>query len=611
MKKRKLLLLAITIVNLSLMNKGLSQENSIKIDINKINKDGYEVDFKKGFTIAFVNMDSKTENKIQYQVEGADGNPAKEITMLAEKLRTTKYELKILLKDDKLILTAADPTNPIEIDKNFFLIFNKDRIAIKNKFIESEQDKNSENNIIPYWQLVKKFEFKLSPFKVDPEKNGVIDETEILKDYPDANCLIYNAKTGKTKTYLNGKIVDKTKTVVNAGEPLVLVVANVNPAIYSVEVLDSTILMYNESNSLIETLLLSRAENWSGDNETVAQSKKINDEELKQYQTMKIKLLLARTEMKTLLENYYLSSPYGNECLKEKKKDALNYIDTSIERFFEDSGDKGSYKNLSFLQLVDLYLSPSGQDSVLNKELKILYKEFTINQPYITYYCPQVPKADKLDLRMTIEAKPLNPYPSLQKGSQFKKNSKNPTQTIYIKGFFKADISAGLYMGFKHDQTYTLAADSTITKNTTNTSDSTIYNKRIVNENTGTKEFGFASYLHLYHKCWTSVNLGLTLGAGISFSDKVRVRYFTGVSLLLGAHNRVCLSAGAVWGNYSNLSNQYKITKTIGQYDPLPSNYSKLEYVTRFRGTGFVSVSYNLPFLNRQSTGSKQTKKED
>lgn len=193
---------------------------------------------------------------------------------------------------------------------------------------------------------------------------------------------------------------------------------------------------------------------------------------------------------------------------------------------------------------------------------------------------------------LAITKKTNSPYPSLL-------DSKFPTQTVYVKNYFKVDISSGLFYGFMKNHSYSIAADSSIIKSSTG-ADSTKKGNHIVSENVGSNELGFASFVHLYYKWGNDVNVSLTLGAGVNFVTTVQPRYFTGVSLLLGHDNRFCVNTGIEFGNQKLLSDQY-VKDANGVYNVTPGT-SSIVYKTQFSHALFISLSYNLPFIKSKTS---------
>jgi hypothetical protein len=82
-----------------------------------------------------------------------------------------------------------------------------------------------------------------------------------------------------------------------------------------------------------------------------------------------------------------------------------------------------------------------------------------------------------------------------------------------------------------------------------------------------------------------------------SFAAK-RSRQFTwsNAGAVIGA-GRLCINGGVVWGNYEDLSN--RCIKKGDTYNTLKDTETSISYANRFKHAGFVSISYNLPFIKR------------
>jgi hypothetical protein len=361
--------------------------------------------------------------------------------------------------------------------------------------------------------------------------------------------------------------------VLKAGDPLVYIVKNVNPYLYDVELSDSAFLVNNESNALLNDKLFSKIEGQADD------GSKEKEEPDQAYLRAKAGLIALRAELGQLLENYRVMSRFAHNCIEEKKRLALGSIDSFLNNI-------GKHPVQSFSSFVDIYLDPASIDSSLNKNLKALYGEFWRSKYVIAYRFPEVPVADQVNFNLSIKRKKDSPYPDLLAAPKY------PTQTAYVKKFFKIDVSSGLYIAGFGNKEYTTRADSNL--NVT----PALRGSRIVKESSGNNEFGFASFLHFYYKTGVWTNVGFHIGAGINFKEDPQPRYFTGASLMLGSNNRLCLNSGLIWGNVKELSDQYP-REVDGNYRWLPVGETNLVIKNKFKNSWFVSISYNLPFLKR------------
>lgn len=593
-------------------------KNEWQIDLDDL-KAQYLIDFTKDLVVTFTAKDTKKQAvTISFK---KDEKP----TVLHAGVDPNKFPLSFKAEGGALVIQDASD-KPYKVVQTPFTVFVGDKeVKFEKKVISAERsvapgDEEEDNGPkVPYWSYLKgdSLKFSLAEFKLlTGTNNNCCDGCASCDDdaFVGNNRIIYDARSGLTyflnenttlnsnicntkASYQSYKINHRKKIKVSAHDPLVFIVENVNPALYDLELSDSAILANAETTALLESLLLGRSEGKPGSNNTdiqgeeeAAAKQKIDEEE---YLKVKTGLMLVKAEMWELLENLRKSSPYLHNCIQDKKRKALDKING-----YPGTLLKSRYASYSFIQLTDIFLNQETEDSTLNHQIKALYGEFVAASWKIAYRYPQVPETDQLHFKLSITAKPNSPYPSL-----LKVKMKHPTQTVYIKNFFKVDVSSGLYTGFMKDQTYVLQPDTVSVRNVANSGDSVTNIKRIVDEDVIRNEIGFASFLHLYYKYSNWFNIGGAVGAGISFDKTVRPRYFLGMSLLFGTSNRVCLNGGAVWGNYQQLSNQYKMTG--GQYNTLKDTESSLNYTTRFRNSWFVSVSYNLPFLTRKKSSTE------
>ena len=73
---------------------------------------------------------------------------------------------------------------------------------------------------------------------------------------------------------------------------------------------------------------------------------------------------------------------------------------------------------------------------------------------------------------------------------------------------------------------------------------------------------------------------------------------------MFGRNNRLSINTGVMWGQQKVLSNQY-IRKSDDFFNWIPVSEESLNYVNRLKSGGFVSISYNLPFLKRKPAEAK------
>ena len=412
-------------------------------------------------------------------------------------------------------------------------------------------------------------------------------------DKPTENARASNDKNKRSAAQCF-RVTNTRAIKLRANDPYVFQVKNVNPELYDVELVDTSFLMFNESNPMLEKFLLGKAEglDLQARGTESEKDKSVNDE----YLDVRAGLVLLNAEMAGLLEHLRISSRFLNNCLIQKKQEARGTIDGFIQTL-----GGGGYGNTSFWGFVDIFLDPgSALDSALNRQLKNNYRHFLTNKYELAYRFGRAPENDQINFTLKILRKESSPYPSLL-------NPKLPTQVAYVRNFFKVDVSSGLYYSKFDNQQYSVRRDSVQVSRAGGTFEDSV-GHQLVRENTGKGEIGFLSYLHFYYKFGTTVNIAGSMGVGISFEEKPQPRYFTGISVLIGRNNRIAFTGGLIWGNQQVLSDQYN-RKPDGSYKWLPVSETELKYNKRFTNKGFFSISYNLPFLKRKPV-SVETKNE-
>jgi hypothetical protein len=516
----------------------------------------------------------------------------KPVNMLQFILKSAGYEKA--KEGDKIVLQTSDKKTVI------IKIVNKKTAA------EAESDKSA-TPVTDYWKYHKEAKelhrlLNLEAFKISAD--FCCDACKGCEDtiFKYNNRIVYDALSGLTyfaKYKFNAK-KNESKDKVNklctpteaerkeiekaivrngnriklkAGDPVVFIVKNVNPAMYNTELSDSSFLVNIETNELLNSGLV---RTFSG------QGKKKDEEAVTQpddYLTVKSVLIRLNAEMKELVANYELMSRTANNCIQQKKAAALIQIDSVLFKLTE-------IKGLSLNGLADLYLT-SNEDKELSQSLKDLHHKLIGTNYTIAYRFPRVPEADQIHYFLSIIRKEnaAHRYPDLLA------KSKTPTQVAHVTGFFKVDVSSGLYYGALNDSKFSLRKDSTSTT-------PVVKGNRIVQEDVGKNEFGFASYVHLYYKFGAWVNAGLNIGAGVNFEDKPKPRYFAGASIMIGSNNRLCINGGAMWGKAETLSDQYP-KEADGSYKWLPESETQLQTKSKLKCGWFLSVSYNLPFLKK------------
>ncbi|HRI23955.1 MAG TPA: hypothetical protein PLZ45_04740, partial [Ferruginibacter sp.] len=249
------------------------------------------------------------------------------------------------------------------------------------------------------------------------------------------------------------------------------------------------------------------------------------------------------------------------------------------------------------------------EDRELFENLLKLYNDLHASYYRMITEIPAVPKdKDKVQFKFNIAARENTPYMSLVK---------HKTIDAYIVRNFRIDVSSGLYYAFNlQNNKYVVRPDSIVGRNTANTADSTLKTgNSIIREDIGNGEFGFASFIHFYRQHSPSFSWGGHIGAGVSLNDRVRPRYFGGLSFIFGRDNtRFVLNAGVVAGNVDRISDQYS-KNADGSFKWIPATEASVVTKTKFTAQPFLSISYNLPFRSKAKSTETVTppadKKED
>ncbi|MBK7376977.1 MAG: hypothetical protein IPJ02_15950 [Chitinophagaceae bacterium] len=165
-----------------------------------------------------------------------------------------------------------------------------------------------------------------------------------------------------------------------------------------------------------------------------------------------------------------------------------------------------------------------------------------------------------------------------------------------------------MYYAFNlQNNKYVVRADSIVGKNAANTADSTLKTgNSIFREDLGNGDFGFASFIHFYRRHSPSFSWGGHIGAGVSLNDRVRPRYFGGISFIFGRDNaRFVVNAGIVGGNVDRISDQYQ-KNADGTFKWIPTTETSVVTKTKFAVQPFVSVKVItcLSGLKQKSTST-------
>jgi len=173
------------------------------------------------------------------------------------------------------------------------------------------------------------------------------------------------------------------------------------------------------------------------------------------------------------------------------------------------------------------------------------------------------------------------------------------TYEYFNRGGFKIDFSAGLFLhglvdhrfttipttGF--DTTYTMGNPPVIDKITI------VPKGRILRERSDDFTVSMGVISHAYSRWGKRVNTGFSLGIITDKrEDDIRLKYLTGLSLLLGSEQRLVLSVGAIVGKANRLAEGLAEGDLV---DPAaPGEAINIQTRELFCKSWFVGVSYNF-----------------
>ena len=430
----------------------------------------------------------------------------------------------------------------------------------------------------------------------DSNKGGKkhCDTIREIKSPYDKNKIVYYTNRNETVYYDNNgitKTIDYEDIKVRAGRPLSFEIRNVNPDAFKVEITDTAIAYEVRPDTLLSLLPGVSEDNFITEADVTTKR-----------DIARAVLLIAYINLKEFFLNLQYSCIYEFNNNIERKIEARKRFDTFLKDNLSKNGNIGI--NQTLINELDTANSP--EDKELCESILALYNNLPASYYRMITQIPSVPKdKDLIRFKFNILARENTPYMSLVK---------EKTIDAYIVKNFRIDVSSGLYYAFNmQNEKFVLRADSIVGRNVGNTADSTLKNgNKITKEDPGNGEFGFASFIHFYRRCTPWFSWGGLIGAGLSLNDKLKPRYFSGLSFLYGRDNtRIALNVGIVGGNVDQLSDQYP-KELDGTLTWLPTSESGIVTKTKFVFQPFVSISYNLPFRSKKkSTEVVTTPKED
>lgn len=370
--------------------------------------------------------------------------------------------------------------------------------------------------------------------------------------------------------------VDKYPKV---GESMELVVANVNPYKYDVTITDEAINIHSASSAFLDAAF--------DPSKTKIVSKDGNQPEIDDVLDVLDKKISER------ITAYQKEGDCFNPCadivaviplIKAYITKVLSYDGTvALETFLAAKVDSK-------------FPNDSTDEKVIAERKRLLdiivkYTKFSHSPGgNIRYLIPQIKKVDQYIF--TVSATPKeNVYTS--------RRLVNQPVKVDIVGGLRADVTSGLFVTWLMDDKYNLSPVDSIA---VAGSDPVQYNKRrkIVKEDNGKLDFGVGALFHFYKKCSPDVNFALSLGAGMTVSEKPKLRYLLGGSVLVGRTNRLALTGGFAMGMAEELSDRYR-----GMYNDDGDLYTNgsdatVDMKKSFKTKPFIALSYSIPIFDKK-----------
>ncbi len=157
---------------------------------------------------------------------------------------------------------------------------------------------------------------------------------------------------------------------------------------------------------------------------------------------------------------------------------------------------------------------------------------------------------------------------------------KNYDYKVWIKGGWKIDFSAGIFLSSLRDRTFV-----TIKQESTENEGDNLY--KIIKEDQGKYEFGIGSTVNFNFRNASFTSFGGSVGGYVTSDQKFRL--IAGPTLILGKMERVIFSFGVVMGEISVLSSKVNLNDTfdLGSDGTVPT-------VQKFDFGHYFSFTYNL-----------------
>lgn len=413
-----------------------------------------------------------------------------------------------------------------------------------------------------------------------------------------ANYLIYSfcGNDDNNKLFYKKNCKGKFRPLV--GTPLSILLNPVpNPLRYDITITSKYNNYGMDTDPLLEDLLLNPSKFLPGAQAGGKDDEKLTEEEKTRKEYVLGYLYKINAQITEFMDRYNNEDCIDAQNFSAQKRKIEGNIKAQL---INDSklnylGNYMDFIQIEFNDYDSNYVKPLAQNYLRFKNLNI--------SPFY-YQIPRLKNADELSINLKI-------LPKTKSNAAMKVDSMDIDLPIF--GGFKIDVSPGLFYSFYNSNLYTLRNDSTVVKGSTGSDSVTSHFRTIVKESENKNDIGFSSLLHFYSRWGRDINIAASIGAGITLNDKPEVRYFTGLSVLIGRVNRLALSVGRSFGKVEEISDRYF------ERDDRKDNYRKVNMQETALQTNkvlksgwFASISHNIPLINRKvkPEGSKPSANE-
>lgn len=427
----------------------------------------------------------------------------------------------------------------------------------------------------------------LEPYTIgtDPCNSCAPQGNKVIYNFSDNSLRNERITAGNSRrTFVNDYLQRRWINLPNVGQELTFEVTNVNPFKYDITLTDEAISFNTEAPSFLTAAFTPK----DGINAAADGTKKKVSDSL----TLLEALENLDTALNSKLTEFRNAGDCFNPCTHITKAVGI------IVKYFEANLGYKNQGNLeSFLTtLINQTFDPE-KDSAKIKELNdIVKKYYDFRNSAVgtfSYRIPQLKNVDQYLFKLNI-----TPKEGVKAGARVL----NQDIAVDVLGGFKVDVTSGLFFTKLVDERYLLRGDSTVIRTSSGYADSIIYNRRnkVIRENGSNWDFGVAAFFHFYPKITSRVNLSFTLGAGTSLSEKPKLRYLAGGTLLIGKTNRIGLTYGVAMGFAEQLSDRYNDQKDAQGNIYTSQADTKIDMKKYFKTSSFIALTYSIPLVKKK-----------